>query len=170
MVVRRATPADAREIAAIHVGSWQVAYRGIVPQAYLDSLSVDRREIAWRDSLEKDTTHTWVAVEADSVRGWIRVARCRDPDADSSSGEVWAIYVHPQHWRRGVARRLWTEAEAYLESAGYDRVTLWVLKENEPALAFYASIGFAIDPGCEKTIELGGAQLAEIRLRHWLGS
>lgn len=72
-------------------------------------------------------------------------------------------------WRRGIGHALWTRAESHLRSSGFSRVTLWVLKENEGALRFYDSIGFVTDPGQAKTIERGGAQLIEIRLRRHLG-
>jgi hypothetical protein len=48
-------------------------------------------------------------------------------------------------------------------------VTVWVLKDNARALAFYHSSGFVIDAGAEKTDELGGAALVEVRLRKALG-
>jgi hypothetical protein len=40
--VRPATPDDADAIASVHVRSWQAAYRGIVPDAMLDALSIQR--------------------------------------------------------------------------------------------------------------------------------
>jgi hypothetical protein len=36
--VRAATPQDALGVARVHVRSWQVAYRGLVAQDYLDRL------------------------------------------------------------------------------------------------------------------------------------
>jgi ribosomal protein S18 acetylase RimI-like enzyme len=46
----------------------------------------------------------------------------------------------------------------------YPGITLWVLKQNQAALAFYRRIGYESD-GAEKTVEIGGAKLLEIRLR-----
>ena len=40
-VIRPATEADARTIAEIHVAGWVAAYRGMVPDELLASLSVD---------------------------------------------------------------------------------------------------------------------------------
>jgi hypothetical protein len=36
--IRAAVPEDALAVARVHVRSWQVAYRGLIAQAYLDSL------------------------------------------------------------------------------------------------------------------------------------
>jgi ribosomal protein S18 acetylase RimI-like enzyme len=169
MTVRRARLEDAKAIAAIHVHAWQVAYQGIVPSECLISLSVEQREAAWRQNIERQVSETWVAEEGARVLGWISAARSRDSDALSTTGEVWAIYVDPSHWRQGVGQRLWCEAEGRLSASGFSEITLWVLKENARAIAFYASNGFAVDPGSEKTITQDGAELLEIRLRKKLG-
>jgi ribosomal protein S18 acetylase RimI-like enzyme len=165
MVIRQARVEDARAIAAIHVHSWQVAYQGIVPSAFLGSLSVEQRENVWRQNLEQGTSETWVAEEGSQVLGWINAAWSRDSDAVPTTGEIWAIYVDPPYWRRGVGRHLWREAEGHLDASGFSELTLWVLKENRHAIAFYESIGLVIEPGSEKAITLGGAELLEIRLR-----
>jgi len=39
--IRRATPADARAIAQVRVDAWRVTYRGMIPDAYLDAMTVD---------------------------------------------------------------------------------------------------------------------------------
>jgi ribosomal protein S18 acetylase RimI-like enzyme len=164
MVVRHATLEDAKAIATIHVLSWQAAYKGIVPAGFLAAMSVDQREGMWRQRLEHGAPGTWVLEEHGGVLGWISVGPSRDADALSSTSELWAIYVDPKHWRRGVGQRLWDEVEDQLRRSGFSDVTLWVLQLNTDASAFYRANGFVID-GIEKTIELGGTELVEIRLR-----
>jgi len=164
MVFRRATTADSLVIATIHVRSWQTAYQGIVPAQFLASMSVGQREGIWRQRLEQDTPGTWVIEEHGAVLGWISAGPSRDTDALASTSELWAIYVDPRHWRRGVGQRLWSQVEDHLRCSGFSDVTLWVLQNNARALAFYRSNGFVVD-GIEKTVELGGTELVEIRLR-----
>jgi L-amino acid N-acyltransferase YncA len=45
MNIRSAVQSDALGVARVHVYTWQVAYRGIVADTYLESLSVARRGI-----------------------------------------------------------------------------------------------------------------------------
>ena len=168
MVTRRAIPEDSRAIATIHVLAWQAAYQGVVPAQFLASLSVDQREGIWRQTLEQHASGTWVTEEHGIVLGWISAGPSRDTEAPSSTSELWAIYVDPKHWRRGVGQRLWSDTEEELRRAGFSDVTLWVLRDNAAALAFYRSNGF-VDDGIEKTVELGGTGLVEIRLRKGLG-
>ena len=165
MIVRAARPDDAHAIATIHVEAWQMAYRHIVPSAFLKSLSIEQREVGWRRDLEQWTCETWVAEEGDQIVGWISAAASRDADASPTTGEVWAIYVTPSQWRHGVGRLLWNEAERYLNGSGFSEVTLWVLKGNTTAIAFYESIRMFVESGSDKTIIVGGTELLEIRLR-----
>jgi len=41
--IRRARPADAISIGAVHVAAWRSAYPGILPDAFLARLSVPRQ-------------------------------------------------------------------------------------------------------------------------------
>ena len=165
MIVRRATDADATAIAKIHVDAWRAAYGGIVPASFLDSLSIEAREKVWRGNLERRDSETWVAEDRDEIVGWLSAGASRDAGALPSTGEVWGLYVAPAHWRRGVGRRLCSDTEGYLVAAGFSDMTLWVLKKNVPAIAFYQSIGMAIEPTIEKTSTRTGAELVEVRLR-----
>lgn len=61
--IRLAVPDDAAGIATVHVKTWQFAYKGQIPNSYLDSLSVEKRTETWRTQLEtpKEGVHTLVA-------------------------------------------------------------------------------------------------------------
>jgi GNAT superfamily N-acetyltransferase len=118
-MIRLATPGDARAIATIHVEAWRAAHRGIVPDEYLDSLSVDGRESAWRRNLLAADTSTWVAKESDVTVGWISAGPSRDTDAGTSAGEIRAVYVAPGWWGKGVGRSLCVQAEQHLRTEGF---------------------------------------------------
>jgi hypothetical protein len=88
MKPRPATQSDARGVAKVHVRSWQDAYRGIVPDNHLDRLSVDTRELVFRESIARGSPELWVA-EADSdIIGWVAFGASRDKDAGPSTGEA----------------------------------------------------------------------------------
>jgi GNAT superfamily N-acetyltransferase len=144
-VVREAVPCDAPGIARIHVDAWQRAYRGLMPQALLDELSVDQRERMWDGHLADDSgPATFVAVVDGAIAGFCSIAvPARDADSSATTGEIAALYVDPARWRSGVGTALM--ARALDELRACEDVTLWVLAGNEPALAFYARFGFAPD-------------------------
>jgi len=43
MKIHLATPDDALPLARLHVAAWRAAYRGLVPDEFLDGLDVDAR-------------------------------------------------------------------------------------------------------------------------------
>jgi ribosomal protein S18 acetylase RimI-like enzyme len=161
--VRRAVPDDAASIAAVHVRTWQLAYRGLMADEVLDGLSVAQREQQWRGDLREANPAVYVAVEAETVVGFCAVAApSRDGDADDGVAEIGAIYVLPSAWRSGVGRALMNAALADLRAEQWRWVTLWVLADNQRARDFYAGFGFEPD-GAEMTHERSGQK--EVRLR-----
>jgi ribosomal protein S18 acetylase RimI-like enzyme len=168
MIVRPARVEDALPIATIHVEAWQVAYRGIVPDEFLNTLSIEHRRAGWQQILNAREASTWVAADGDTVLGWISAARCRDADTSQSTGEIWAVYVGPSHWSKGAGRALCSVAEQELRKSGFTDITLWVLKDNERALRFYLSIGYARDACEHRIIERGGKALSEVRMKKQL--
>ncbi len=163
--VRRAAFEDAAAIAQIHVRTWQVAYRGLLPDELLEGLDVQQRTSMWRKILgaTASSTAVFVAERGAEVAGFCAIAESsRDQDADGLVGEVGAIYVEPRLWRRGVGQALMDAALRQLRDQGRTQVTLWVLPENESARGFYARSGFEPD-GAERIDDSTGQM--EVRLR-----
>ena len=110
MILRQAEPSDARQIAEVHVLSWQHAYRGLLPHSFLDGLSVTEREQSWRQALIKVGCQVLVAVEGNRIIGFTSFGASRDDDAAKRTGEIYAIYLRPDMWQQGIGRVLWVQA------------------------------------------------------------
>jgi ribosomal protein S18 acetylase RimI-like enzyme len=161
MKLRLAKPNDAHAIARVHVLSWRAAYRSIVPDEYLNSLSVHQREIAWTEMLQAGVPEVWVSYHGNDIVGWVSFGASRDLDAQPSIGEVEAIYVLAERWSTGAGKMLWLKARMRLVERGFDRLTLWVLAENARAIRFYRAAGMR--PSVTRTINIGGKDLSEVR-------
>ncbi len=161
--VRRARLDDADAIARVHVETWRHAYRGIVPDAYLDGLSVDERRAMWRASIEKGAPVVLVAEEATRLAGFAAVGPCRDKNAAPNTFEIWALYVAPDAWGRSLGRDLCAAACALARSAQATSLSLWVIADNEPARRFYASVGFTEEPASRQAFRLAEHTLHELR-------
>ncbi|BAU49643.1 GNAT family acetyltransferase [Sulfurifustis variabilis] len=159
----RATSEDAHDIAQVHVLAWQAAYEGIVPAEHLAIQSVAKREAAWREAIATGTPEILVAKADDQLVGWIAFGPSRDKNAGSKAAEVWAIYVAPSHWSRGVGRLLWLHARERLAEQGYESVSVWVLAENTRAMKFYRAAGFVAEPTGQKEVMMAGKSLQELR-------
>ena len=172
MLVRRASSKDAAQIAEVHVRSWQRAYRGLIPQDYLDRLDPAQRVARWEQvlaSVDLPAGGVQVAENESDLLGFVSFGPSRDDDAEGQRlvGEIMAIYLAPAAWGQGLGRELMTAALADLGAAGYAQATLWVLESNERARGFYVAAGFKPD-GMVKEDESRGFLLREVRYRRSL--
>jgi ribosomal protein S18 acetylase RimI-like enzyme len=164
MTIRVATVEDAEQIAAVHVQSWQAAYRGLLPDEFLANLSLERRITQWQNSLADPANVVPVYEDEGHVVGFVSYGRTRDEDLDQDkTGEIFAIYLLPDRWGKGFGAALMQEGLARLQEQGYQAVSLWVLAGNERAIYFYEQFGFKPDGTTKVESRPGGFELNEIR-------
>lgn len=176
-MVRPATPDDATAIAEAHVRGWQAAYRGLVPDAVLDGFDVARRASAWRERLTGDasdptaTRWTWVVERAGDVVGFCQAGAARDEGVapPPGAGEVFAIYLRPEHRGMGLGRALFMAATTHLSATGFDPLLVWVFEANTATRRFYEAAGFVAD-GAVHAIDFDGVVVPEIRYRRGGGT
>jgi ribosomal protein S18 acetylase RimI-like enzyme len=164
MAIRVSGPDDAEAVEHLRIAGWQTAYRGILPDEYLDGLPVDVARRRWHlENLPADVIDE-VAVADVGIVGWIASGPCRDPDRKGPRyGEIFACYVHPDWWRKGTGRMLLGHAIDGLVRAGRDDISLWVLEGNARARRFYETFGFGAD-GTRKLMHFG-EPVPEVRYR-----
>jgi GNAT superfamily N-acetyltransferase len=145
MNLRPAAPEDAMAVARVHVRAWQVGYRGLMPEDYLAGLRAEERAQRY-DFTASDPARprTLVAVEADTVLGFVTHSPARDEDA-AGQGEICALYVEPDCWGRGIGRMLAAAARSDLYGLGFRKAVLWVAAGNARAEQFYRSDGWTPD-------------------------
>jgi GNAT superfamily N-acetyltransferase len=145
MIVRPAVPEDALSVARVHVRAWQAAYRGFMPDAYLDGLSVEDRARRYNFSVTDVTQpRTLLAEHAGAIVGFATISPARDADV-TGRGELCALYVEPESWGRGVGRTLVSAARDALYRLGFRQAVLWVVAGNFRAEHFYRADGWTAD-------------------------
>ncbi|RYZ11706.1 MAG: GNAT family N-acetyltransferase [Comamonadaceae bacterium] len=163
--VRPATLRDSRAVAEVHALTAKAAYRGIIPDDELTALAPGTREAKWREAIEFSEPQVHVATLDDEIVGFVGFDRSRDPKTPATTGEIWAIYVKPEHWDRGVGVALWDAARDGLEEEGCTVVTLWLPLRNDRALRFAELAGFKRDMKTARTSQLGSVKIEEVRLK-----
>ena len=170
MAIRRARPGDAPAIAAVHVAAWRSAYPGLLPDAYLASLSARRKAAEYERSIRDGGVFVAAAATVPRIAGFVTVGRARrvtpwgtlsrpdvapqptaDPGADTpdarprprsplGEGEIETLYVLDDWRDRGLGRRLIGAGAAHLAELGCRSAYCWVLRDN-PSRWFYERIG-----------------------------
>lgn len=167
--IRRSREGDARGIAEVHIRTWRDAYREQLPRAFLAGLSVENRERMWADELRvvPPDRRPWVAEAGGEIIGFVSAGGSRDDAPKPGEGEVYAIYVLPDCWARGIGRNLLAHAERDLVTSGYSEAILWCFAANRRARAFYEQVGWTLDGGTLQR-EMAGLELEEVRYRRAL--
>ncbi len=159
------TADDCEGVAAIRIRGWQHAYRGLVPQSYLDGLDIaaDAERHRARLSAGDGVTVDLVAeTRGGELAGWVAFGPYRDGEVRTPDAELYALYLPPERIGRGVGRTLLTEASRRCAGAGHRRMYLWVLRDNTRTRRFYERAGFAPD-GAEEPFEVAGRAVPEVR-------
>ncbi|WP_436498650.1 N-acetyltransferase family protein [Actinokineospora sp. HUAS TT18] len=171
--LRDATPEDAGAIAGVVVRSWRVAYRGLMPDAVLANLSIPERERFYSGVLTDPPPQTRVAVALvdGAVVGFAATGPPLVPvdRADPTLGDLYALYLDPEVWRRGIGTQLHAAALDRLRAAGFTHAGLWILDTNERALGFYLHHGWTDTGRTQLDQGPDGTELHERRLHHDLG-
>jgi len=165
--VRPAEPADAVALGALHVRAWQEAYRGVMPDAYLDALSAAQRAELWARALAEPGpgTELLVATRGGAALGFAAVGPARRPPPGPR--ELYALNVDPPSYRTGVGAALLRAFEDWARGQGAASAVLWVVRENARARAFYQRRGWHPD-GAEARSEVLGAVVTEVCYRRAL--
>ncbi|TQK29932.1 GNAT family N-acetyltransferase [Arthrobacter sp. SLBN-53] len=166
--IRPATAHDAMGVAEAHVRAWQVGYRGLISQHYLDGLRPEDRARRYGfERMDPGGPFTQVAVDGETICGHVTTGLSRDADL-AGAGEIWAIYVDPLRWGQGLGRRLLAAGCAQLSRQGCEKAGLWVLSGNVRARRFYECAGWRFN-GTERTDDIGADLVHEVRYERMVG-
>jgi ribosomal protein S18 acetylase RimI-like enzyme len=133
MKIRRATPSDLQDIAAIHIESWKDSYPDILPAEFLAGQISRDFERHWRGTDMQNEDIVLVA-EENSLVGFVAVW-CRPiPFIDN-------LHVRPSQRSKKIGSALLKAVAKELINEGYKTAYLWVFERNEKAIRFYERLG-----------------------------
>jgi ribosomal protein S18 acetylase RimI-like enzyme len=134
-------PSDAADLAHVHVKAWRETYRGLLPQAYLDHMSLDAHARRFNARLEHPEAN-YVTLGAEARSGL--VGYCEGHAWASPFGgeaEIHTLYVLRAAQGEGVGRRLLQNSVRVLRGAGASGLIIWCLTGNLKARGFYERMG-----------------------------
>jgi ribosomal protein S18 acetylase RimI-like enzyme len=159
-----AGPADAAQLAAVHVRSWRETYHGLLPQGALERMSVKVHARRFQHELTRARPGavTLLAERADGPVGYASGALLRG-DGRGADCEVFTLYVLRAAQGAGVGRALLGAAARVLRAEGAKSLMLFVLTANERARGFYEHLGG--EPFAEVASHGWGENLTETAYR-----
>lgn len=160
MCFERVTCETASEVSHIYALAWKTAYRGIVPQSYLDELPLD----CWTPKLGCWSYQDYALKAEGRFVATSTIAPARD-ETMPGWGEVISLYVLPEQFHKGYGSRMLRYVTERLREQGFDKLYLWVLEQNHNARRFYEKMGFQPN-GDWQLGEIGGKKLVEVRYVH----
>ena len=172
LTIREATPEDAPAVADMYTRAWQAAYRGLLADAYLDALDAGEQasKMCVPDcgslALSRDYPQfaAYVAIGNGRILGWCFSGPASAPE-HTESGEIYALYVDPDHLGKGTGKRLFNAAARHIQAEGYDALYADALVGNTIAHNFYTRLkGRSFTNIADK--DVGGTQVA-CRRYYW---
>ncbi|PAD22450.1 GNAT family N-acetyltransferase [Terribacillus saccharophilus] len=158
VTIREAEKADCKRIGEISMLSWQFAYKHILPADYLAAISPEDRAVRFERVLESRSL-LLVAEAGETIVGFISGGRCRDSVHSDYDGEVYAIYLDPDHTKRGIGKLLIESLEKQLTAEGMTGVVAWMLVGNEAGY-FYEGLGG--EKIAEDKLQIDGVSYPEV--------
>ena len=142
------------DIAKAHIRTSQAAYKGIIPDSFLERMSIKTRAQSYKfgDDLGKDDFFFAVQIGG-TISGLLYLCKYRGESQDDI-GELGGIYLAPEYWHNGYGKKMMDFSLDFLKNKGYSTIKIWVLEQNKNAIDFYKKFGFTFD-GKIKFTELG---------------
>lgn len=148
---------DLLAVSNIYERSWKSAYRGIIPDEYLDGIPSGQ----WANGLNASGRYSILLFDNDILLGTSSYCKARMDDMEGY-GEIVSIYLLPEAMHKGYGKKLMLAVISALKNMGYQKVYLWVLEKNINARRFYERFGFMLS-GRILTDTFAGKELKEVQ-------
>ncbi|WP_342601040.1 GNAT family N-acetyltransferase [Psychrobacillus sp. FSL H8-0483] len=139
MKVREAKLSDANGIALVHVDSWRITYRSILPNEYLMNLSYKRREQFWEANIPNGNVFVAENDEGKIV-GFASGGKERSGKYKEYEGELSSIYILKEYQGQGIGKLLVKSVIKEIQNSGISTMLVLVLEDNNSRW-FYEAIG-----------------------------
>jgi len=158
IMIRKALPEDARDYTNCHISIWQSAYKGIVPEEYLNNLSAQVEPLVEKYiNIFKnpgDCEYYCVMLSGKMI-GFIVI--------NLGTAEIWAVYLLEAFWGKGYGKEMLHFAINELKRAEHNEIALWVFEDNNRARRLYEKNNFSFDGTKRVVSKYGDVPLVQIR-------
>lgn len=140
MVIREARIEDLNKIAGIYVANWKATYRGLLSGDYLDNLNAAGATDKWKAFMKESGNRIFVAEASSEILGF---GACKADSEIENCLYIDALHVNEDSRGKGIGTKLLGTIAEYAVDAGYELISICIVRGNDAAGAMYKKLGAA---------------------------
>ena len=138
MNIREANAEDIEPIASLYVMNWKKTYVGLLPDNFLNGLTVNEGIKKWQEYLNKEKHRIFVAYENEKILGF---SACKEDEELKNCLYLDSLHVSETSRGKGVGTKLINTVGSYAYIKGYEHMSICIVKGNDNAKGIYEKMG-----------------------------
>lgn len=138
MIIRNANIIDIENISNLYITNWKNTYSELLPQDFLDSLTVNSAICKWSNYLNSENNKLFVAYEKDEFLGFVS---SKVDDEDAHWWYLDSLHVNKDARGHGVGTKLIYEVGKYALTNNYKSMSICIVCGNDNAGNLYKKLG-----------------------------
>ena len=138
MNIREANAEDIEPIASLYVMNWKKTYVGLLPDNFLNGLTVNDEIKKWQEYLTKEKHRIFVAYENEKILGF---SACKEDEELKNCLYLDSLHVSETSRGKGVGTKLINTVGSYAYIKGYEHMSICIVKGNDNAKRIYEKMG-----------------------------
>ena len=138
MNIREANAEDIEPIASLYVMNWKKTYVGLLPDNFLNGLTVNEGIKKWQEYLTKEKHRIFVAYENEKILGF---SACKEDEELKNCLYLDSLHVSETSRGKGVGTKLINTVGSYAYIKGYEHMSICIVKGNDNAKRIYEKMG-----------------------------
>ena len=136
--IREANAEDMELIANLYVINWKKTYVGLLPDNFLNGLTVNDGINKWQEYLTKEKHRIFVAYENENFLGF---SACKEDEELKNCLYLDSLHVSESSRGKGVGTKLINTVGSYAYIKGYEHMSICIVKGNDKAKRIYEKMG-----------------------------
>jgi ribosomal protein S18 acetylase RimI-like enzyme len=136
--IREANAEDMELIANLYVMNWKKTYVGLLPDNFLNGLTVNDGINKWQEYLTKEKHRIFVAYENENFWGF---SACKEDEELKNCLYLDSLHVSESSRGKGVGTKLINTVGSYAYIKGYEHMSICIVKGNDKAKRIYEKMG-----------------------------
>lgn len=140
LIIRKATYSDCKELSYLKREIWETTYRGIYPDAKLDSYDYLKNEEKFKNYIDNPNQQLYVVTDNNVIIAYIEFGKPFRP-FENYEQEIGLFYIRKDYQGSGLGKKLFDFAYEYIKITSVDKFFISCHKYNFNAQKFYEKMG-----------------------------